>query len=74
MYSGDRLEREVDRIPRLRIVEFHKIKTVKPLRSGDEIRYGIVYAVVPKEFIGKTAIVYIFIIRESTIPLERVVP
>jgi len=74
MYSGDRLEREVDRIPRLRIVEFQKIKTVKPLRSGDEIRYGIVYAVVPKEFIGKMAIVYIFIIRESTIPLERVVP
>jgi hypothetical protein len=68
------MEREVDRIPRYRVVEFFKIKTVKPLRSYGEVRSGIVYAVVPREFVGKTAIVYIIIIRESTTTLERVVP
>jgi hypothetical protein len=68
------MEREYHGIPHLSVVEFRKIKTVKPLRSGDTIRYGIVYAVVPKEFIGKTAIVYVFVIKETSTPIIKVVP
>jgi len=74
IYSGDRVEREVNRIPHLTAVKFEKILTVKPLRSGDDIRYGIIYVILPREFVGKTAIVYVFVIKERTTPLERVVP
>jgi len=68
------MEREVNRIPHLTAVKFEKILTVKPLRSGDNVRYGIIYVILPREFVGKTAVVYVFVIREFTTPIVRVIP
>jgi hypothetical protein len=56
------------------VVRFVKVVSkIKPLRSRGELRYGIIQTVVPKDFVGCSALVVIYVLREKPIkrtPLE----
>jgi len=54
------------------ITKIEQIKTVRPKTVDGKVKYGIIYCIIPAEYINMRAIVYIFILNEKAKPLVRV--
>jgi len=55
------------------ITKIEQIKTVRPKIVDGKLKYGIIYCIVPAEYVDMKAIVYIFILNEKAKPLIRVI-